>query len=244
MRELKARYRGTALGFLWFMLNPLVFTVVYVVVFSTIFHEEIKHFPVFILSGVLPWTCFTSSINESTTSIISNGNLIKKAVIPSEIFPLVYVGTNTLHYLFSIPILLFFTIYSGIPISWNWAYFPLILCLQAMFTYGLALIVSALTVQFRDFQQMVPNLLLILFFLTPVVYPLTSVGNETRSLMEASPTTFLIESYRDIFFYGKAPSLWAVSSWLCFPALCWRSDLLFSMPALNLLPKRSNIDSH
>lgn len=207
MRDLKGRYRGTALGFFWIMLNPLLLTLTYVVVFSVIFRVEMENFPVFVLSGILPWIYFSTAISESTTSIISNGGLINKVFLPSEIFPLVCVGTNMLHYLFSVSILLLFLFFFGIPVSWNLAFFPLILVIQVMFIYGLALIISALTVQFRDLQQMVPNLLLIWFFLTPIIYPITMVPEEIRNVIALNPVAYLIMSYQDIFFYNRPPSL-------------------------------------
>lgn len=205
-RELKVRYRGTIFGFLWSLLNPLVLTLTYMLVFSTILRVEMAHFHVFLLSAVLPWTCFASTIIESTVSILGNGGLIKKVPLPSEIFPLINVGTNMVHCLLGSLVLIFIMIVSGAPLSWFLLLFPLILVIQVLFTYGLSLLMAALTVQFRDLQHMAPNLLTVWFFVTPIVYPMTMVPENLRRVVAFNPMTQLITAYQDIFYYGRAPS--------------------------------------
>lgn len=207
MRDLKGRYQGTALGFFWIMLNPLLFTVIYAVVFSKIFRFNMENFPVFLFSGLLPWTAFSNSIGSSTYSVTGNGGLIKKVWLPSEIFPLVCVGTHFVHYLFGLPILFLFMALSGVFFSWTLVFFPFILCVQALLTFGLALIVSALSVKFRDFQQMVPNFLLIWFFLTPILYPVNMASGAIRHVLGLNPMVYIISAYQDIFFYGRVPNL-------------------------------------
>ncbi len=207
LRELKARYRGTALGFLWSFVNPLVLMVVYVLVFSVYFRVDMEHYPVFVLSGILPWNCFSSGLNEAANSIIGNGGLIKRVYLPSEIFPFVYVGSNMVHYLLSIPILLLFLIFFGIKLSWPLLLFPWILSIQFLFTYGLALIVSSLAVEFRDLLHVVSNFLMIWFFVTPIFYPITMVPERYRPLVNFNPMAQLILAYQDIFFSNQIPSM-------------------------------------
>ncbi|MDO8478773.1 MAG: ABC transporter permease [Candidatus Rokubacteria bacterium] len=207
LRELKARYRGTALGFLWSFVNPLVLMVVYVWVFSVYFRVDMEHYSVFLLSGILPWNCFSSGLNEATNSIISNGGLIKKVYLPSEMFPLVYVASNMVHYLLSIPILLLFLIFFGIKLSWPLLFFPWILSIQLLFTYGLALIVSSLAVQFRDLLHVVPNFLMIWFFVTPILYPVGMVPERYRPVVKFNPMAQLITAYQDMFFSNRIPSM-------------------------------------
>ncbi len=203
LRELKTRYRGTALGFLWSFVNPLILTTIYVLVFSVYLRVEMEHYPVFLLCGILPWTWFSSGLNEATLSIISNGGLIKKVWLPSEIFPLVYICANMVHYLLSIPILLLFLVFFRITPSWSLFLFPLVLGIQFTFTYSLALIVSSLAVQFRDLLHIVPNVLMIWFFLTPIFYPITTVPEKYRVLVRVNPMARLVMAYQDIFFYGR-----------------------------------------
>lgn len=207
LRELKGRYRGTALGFLWSFVNPLVLMSIYALVFSVYFRVDMKNFPVFLLCGILPWAWFSSGLNDATNSIISNGGLIKKVYLPSEIFPLVYIGSNMVHYLLSIPILFLFLFFFGIKLSWFLLFFPVILLIQFMFTYGLALILSSLAVQFRDLLHVVPNLLMIWFFLTPIIYPATMVPEKYRALVNFNPMAHIIKAYQDIFFNKQIPSV-------------------------------------
>lgn len=206
-RELKARYRGAALGFLWSFMNPLLLMGIYTLVFSVYMRIDMASYPAFLLCGLLPWNCFAAGLNEATLSILSNGNLIKKVYLPSEIFPMVYVGSNIVHYLLSIPLLFGLLILSQRPLSGALLFFPVILGIQFLLTYGLALILASLAVQFRDLLQVVPNVLMIWFFLTPVFYPRTTVPEKFRLLMDCNPMAHLMMGYQDIFFYSQVPSL-------------------------------------
>jgi ABC-type polysaccharide/polyol phosphate export permease len=167
---------------------------------------EMPHYPVFLLCGILPWAWFSPALNEATNSIISNGGLIKKVYLPSEIFPLVCVGSHAVHYLLSVPILFVFLAVFGIPLSWPLLFFPLIAAIQFMFTYSLALFVSSMAVQFRDLLHIMPNILMVWFFLTPILYPASSVPPAYRPLLELNPVAHLIMSYQDVLFYGRTPS--------------------------------------
>ena len=211
LRELKARYRGTALGFLWSFINPLVLMMIYVLVFSVYLRINMENFPAFLLCGILPWAWFSSGITEATHSIISNGGLIKKVYLPSEIFPFIYIGSNLVHYLLSIPILLLFLFWFGIKLSWLLLLFPVILLIQFMFTYGLALILSSRAVQFRDLLHVVPNLLMIWFFLTPIFYPIEMVPEKYKALVDFNPMAQFIIPYHDIFFFNRLPSMAGLS---------------------------------
>jgi ABC-type polysaccharide/polyol phosphate export permease len=187
--------------------NPLVLMLVYVLIFSVYMRFDMKDYPAFLLCGILPWAWFSSSLNDATNSIIYNGGLIKKVYLPSEIFPLVYVGSNMFHYLLSVPILFLFLLFFGTNLSWPVLFFPVILCVQFVFTYSLALIISSLAVRFRDLLYVVPNLLMFLFFLTPIFYPMTSVPEKYRLLVDLNPVAHLIMAYQDIFFFNRLPSI-------------------------------------
>lgn len=207
LRELKARYRGTVLGFLWSFLNPLILMGIYTLVFSIYMRIDMEKYPAFLLTGILPWAWFSSSLNEATYSIINNGGLIKKVYLPSEVFPLVYLCSNMVHYLLSLQIYFVFLFFFGIKISWLALFFPFILMIQLLFTYSLTLFVSSLAVQFRDLIHVIPNLLMILFFITPIFYPRTNVPEEYRILIDLNPIAQLIISYQDIFFFNKVPAV-------------------------------------
>jgi ABC-type polysaccharide/polyol phosphate export permease len=206
MRELKARYRGTVLGFLWSFVNPLVLMAIYVLIFSVYLRVEMKNYSAFLLCGVFAWNWFSIGISEATNSIISNGGLIKKVSLPSEIIPLVYITSNMVHYLLTLPIQFAFLLFFRVELSWSVIVLPAVISLQLVFMYGLALLLSSLAVQFRDLLYIVPNVLMIWFFLTPIFYPTTMVPEKYRPLLDFNPMAHLIRSYQDIFYYGRGPS--------------------------------------
>ena len=156
-RELKARYRGSVLGFFWSFINPLLLLFVYSFVFSNILpanYKGIEHYELFIFCGILPWTWFSSSLLESSGILISGGNLIKKVLFPAEVLPIVTVLANMLHFTFGLPILVVFLLYFDAPITIaELPWFPVAMLVQLIFTLGCALILSALTVHFRDIRD-------------------------------------------------------------------------------------------
>ena len=207
LRELKARYRGTVLGFLWTFVNPLVLMLIYVLVFSVYLRMGTENYPAFLLCGLFPWTWFSLGISEATNSVINNGGLIKKVYLPSEIFPLVYITSNMVHYLLTFPIQLCALLYFHVELSWPIVFLPIVVFLQLVFMYGLGLILSSLAVQFRDLIHVVPNVLMLWFFVTPVFYPSTVVPQKFRLILDLNPMAHLIRCYQDIFYYERFPSV-------------------------------------
>jgi ABC-type polysaccharide/polyol phosphate export permease len=205
-RELKARYRGTVLGFLWSFMNPLILMGLYVLVFSVYLRIDMPNYPAFLLSGIFPWLWFSASLNEATYSIIASGALIRKVYLPSEVFPLVPVGSSMMHFVASLPILFGVLAWEGVRPSWSLLFLPVIIGLQLLFTYGIALIVSSLTVQFRDLFHIVPNFLTALFFATPIFYPSAMVPERYRILLDLNPLSYLVTAYQDVMFFGRMPS--------------------------------------
>jgi lipopolysaccharide transport system permease protein len=207
-RELKARYRGSALGFFWSFINPLLLLIVYSVVFGYVMDaaqdERVRPFALFMFCGILPWTWFSSSLMESSGVLISGGNLIKKVLFPAEILPLVTVLSNMVHFFFGLVILAGFLIWHQRPLNLSeLALFPLAVVVQLVFTCGLALILSALTVHFRDIRDILSNLLTFWFFATPIIYPyFLFPEHEWRGLMlKLNPFTHLAISYQEILFF-------------------------------------------
>src|SRR3954468_11087959 len=174
-RELKARYRGSFLGFFWSFINPLLLLLVYSFVFTYVMNAahdpRIEPYALFMFCGILPWTWFSSSLAESAGVLISGGNLIKKVLFPAEILPIVTVTANMIHFFLALPILVFFLIWFSAPLTIpELLCFPLVVLVQLIFTLGCALILSALTVHFRDIRDILSNLLTLWFFATPIIY--------------------------------------------------------------------------
>ena len=177
-RELKARYRGSVLGFFWSFVNPLLLLLIYTFVFTVVIPgvhpPELEPFALFLFCGILPWTWFSSSLLESSNVLISGGNLIKKVLFPAEVLPIVTVLAGLVHFCLGLPILAAFLIYYRADVvALDLLWFPVIVGVQLLLTLGLALLVSALTVHFRDVRDLLQNVLTLWFFATPIIYPLS-----------------------------------------------------------------------
>jgi ABC-type polysaccharide/polyol phosphate export permease len=205
-RELKARYRGSVLGFFWSFINPLLLLLIYTFVFTVVLPARtpgLQPYALFLFCGILPWTWFSSSLLESSNVLIAGGNLIKKVLFPAEVLPIVTVLANLVHFLLGLPILVIFLIYYQRPFELTkLAWFPVVVLVQLVLTLGLALIISALTVHFRDIKDILANLLTFWFFATPIIYPMSQIPSATgRALLNLNPFTHLAISYQEILFY-------------------------------------------
>jgi lipopolysaccharide transport system permease protein len=233
-RELKARYRGSVLGFFWSFFNPLLLLLVYTFVFTVVlpggWDEDLGPRALFLFCGLLPWTWFSSSLIESSNILISGGNLIKKVMFPAEVLPIVSVLSNLAHFLFGLLILVVFLIYYKAPLQLaELAWFPVVVLVQLLLSLGLALILSALTVHFRDIKDILSNVLTLWFFATPIIYPMSQLNDAAsgtpgwaKTLINLNPFTHLAISYQEILFYNGPFGHW---KWLI--ALGVGSLLLF-----------------
>jgi ABC-type polysaccharide/polyol phosphate export permease len=204
-RELKARYRGSVLGFFWSFINPLLLLLIYTFVFKFVIPSRApghEPYALFMFCGILPWTWFSASLVDSSNVLIAGGNLIKKVLFPAEILPIVTVLANMVHFFLGLPILGAFLIYYARPLrAAELAWFPAVVLVQLVLTLGLALVLSALTVHFRDLRDILSNLLTFWFFATPIIYPMLLAPPQGRRLLNLNPFTHLAISYQEILFY-------------------------------------------
>ena len=163
--------------------------------------RELEPFALFLFCGILPWTWFSSSLVESSSVLITGGNLIKKVLFPAEVLPIVVVLAGLVHFCLGLPILAAFLIYYRVPL-WptDLLWFPIIVCVQLVLTIGIALIVSALTVHFRDVRDLLTNLLTLWFFATPIIYPVELAPERVRRLLNLNPFTHLVIAYQEVLF--------------------------------------------
>lgn len=220
-RELKARYRGSALGFFWSFINPLLLLLIYNFVFTTVLPgirpADLEPYALFMFCGILPWTWFSSSLLESSSTLLSGGNLIKKVLFPAEVLPIVTVLANMAHFFLGLPILVTFLVYYRRPLDpVELLWFPVIVLVQLVLTIGLALLLSALTVHFRDLKDLLGNLLTLWFFATPIIYPISQAPDYMRWALNLNPMTHLAISYQEVLFYVGPHGHWR---WLMSLAL-------------------------
>jgi lipopolysaccharide transport system permease protein len=232
LRDLKARYRGSVLGFFWSFANPLLLLMVYTFVFSVVlparFEGVGENYALFLFCGLLPWIWFSSALTESSNSLLTNGNLIKKVLFPVEVLPVVSVVANMVHFFLALPILFLALglFASRAPTVGELVWFPVVVAVQFLLTLGLGMFLAALTVHFRDIRDLLANLLTLWFFSTPILYPWTLVADRGpalaglpplgKLLMDVNPFTHLAISYQEILFYDGPYGHW---KWLLATAV-------------------------
>lgn len=222
-RELKARYRGSVLGFFWSLINPLMLLLVYTFVFNTIFATRDDYvsaygpYALFLATGVIPWSWVQTSWLEGTQSLLANAGLIRKATFPAELLPAVSVLSNLVHLLFALPVVVLgFVVTEAFGQSTHLGptalLLPLIVLLQLPQVAGLALGFAALNVHFKDIKDILNNLLTLLFFLTPILYSLKTLEGYPLiyRLVSFNPFAPFARGYQEAVFYGRVPSaeLW------------------------------------
>jgi lipopolysaccharide transport system permease protein len=204
-KQLKLRYRGSALGFLWTLLNPLIQMLVYTLVFNVYFRLDMERYPAFLFTGLLPWIWFSSSLQQGVTSILDGAGLVTRSQFPAEVLPVVTVTSNAVNFLLTLPLLLAFLFAFRVRVGTALFVLPLLVALEYVLVLGPVLMLAALDVHFRDLQHIVLHLLMILQFLTPIFYPLTLIPRPLRAWAFANPLTILVSSYQDVLYFNRLP---------------------------------------
>lgn len=207
-RELKARYRGSVLGFFWTFLNPTLLMLVYALVFGIYMKNSIPHYTYFMFVGLLPWIWFSSAIIAGASTISDRRDLMTKVRFPAQVLPATVVTTNLINYLLSLPLMVFLGIFFHVWPTVHALAFPLVVLAQLLFTLALAYVISALNVGLRDLQHVVVNLMTLWFFVTPVLYQATSIPARLRDLVIlANPMAILMVDYQDMFYDHRWPAM-------------------------------------
>lgn len=228
-RELKARYRNSVLGFLWTFLNPTLQMVVYTLVFSVFMRQKIESYTYFMFVGLLPWIWFSTSIGAGASAISDRRDLLTKVRFPAQVLPATVVFTNLANYLLSLPLMLVLGLFQHQWPTWHIVLFPVVLLAQLCMTMGLVYIASALNVTFRDIQQIIANLLTMMFFATPVFYKADGIPEPFRQWMVlANPMSVMVTSYQAIFYEHRLPDPVPLALWMGISVvLLWVAASLF-----------------
>lgn len=206
-KDLKLKYRDSTFGFLWSLANPLLVISVYSFVFGHLIRVGVDRFPYFLMIGILAWNFFAQSLMMSTGAILDNGNLIRKVAVPMEVFPVATVLFNLAQYFLALIVLfpLAFVFFGVLP-SWSWlAFFP-ILVLHVLFTLGACFAVATATVFYRDVRHFTEILLMLLFWLTPIIYDIRSITPSLQSVIYLNPISFFTLGYQNVFYHNVYPS--------------------------------------
>ncbi len=203
--NLSSRYRRSTIGFLWSLLNPLFTMVIMAIVFSSIYKMPFTEFSLYLFSGLLPWNLVTSSLVGGSMSIILAEGYLKKVYIPKIVFPLVTLGVEIINFLFSLISLFILALFFGAKLGWSLLLLPFALLLLSLFLLGLILLLSILTVFFRDMSHILGIGLLGLFYLTPVIYPISFLSGKLLVLIKFNPFYYFITLFHLIVYEATPP---------------------------------------
>jgi len=232
-RELKARYRGSLLGFVWSLVQPLLLLAVYSFVFGKVFPPRAgagdQPYPLFLITGLFPWIWLSTAVSEGTVSLVANAGLIRRAVFPAELLPVVPVLANLVHLFLALPVVALAILVGrlqGAEVSgWGALALPLIVALELPLVAGTVLGLAPLHAHFKDVRDLVTSALTLLFFLTPILYSVDAVRAAAPGLawvVWLSPATPFTIAYQQALFGGQLPEprLWlamaavALVAWL------------------------------
>ena len=207
-KDLRGRYKGSVLGFLWTFINPLLQLLVYTTVFSVILRAGIAKYYLFLFVALIPWIFFANSLSGGAGLIIQEKNLVTKIYFPREVLPIAFVTSNFVNMLYSFVIVLAAVLFFGDHINLvAWMFLPLIMAVEYIFALGCALIASSVTVYFRDLQHILGIVVMAWQYLTPILYSADMVPDELRTIFLMNPMTSIIAAYRDILYYGCFPGI-------------------------------------
>jgi ABC-2 type transport system permease protein len=206
MKELHIRYKRSALGFLWALLNPLLMMIIYTLVFSTIMRFDVPHYPIFLISTLLPWTFFSQSLSYSVESVVGNGELLKKVYVAKSVFPIAAVLSNVINFLFSMVPLVLLLIVFRFPFHWTWFYFVVPFLSIVLFTLGCSFFVAMANVFFRDMAHILQVVLSAWFYLCPILYSLDIVPERYHLLFRLNPLVYPLNGFRLAIYYGLLPT--------------------------------------
>ena len=228
-KDVRGKYKNSILGIIWSFLNPLLQIAVYAVVFPLIMRSDLPNYTVFLCCGLIPWNFFSSAISRTSFTMVENGNIIKKVFFPREILPISVVTSEAINFIISTVIILAFVLGFGMGITEFIIFYPLVLLVQYLLLIGISFIVSSVTVYFRDLQHFIGIALQLFFYATPIVYASNTIPENFQWILKFNPMTYVINGYRDIFYYQQMPDFASLAIVLIVSvALCVIGYMIFN----------------
>lgn len=215
-RDLKGRYKGSALGFMWTFINPLLQLGVYTMVFSVIMRSGIEDYYLFLFVALIPWIFFSTSLSGGSSCIWSQQEMVKKIYFPREVLPIAFVTSQFVNMLLSFVVIFAVLIISGKGLNITAVFFlPIIMIVEYILALGVAMFSSAITVYLRDVEYILGIIIMAWQFLTPVMYSIEQVPEKLLTIFNLNPMTPIIIAYRDILYYKRVPELQTlVHAWI------------------------------
>lgn len=207
-RDLRGRYKGSALGFLWTFINPLLQLLIYTMVFSVIMRSGIEDYYIFLFVALVPWIFFSTSLTGGAGCIIAQQDMVKKIYFPREVLPIAHVTSQFINMLLSFIVIFVVLIFTRHPLHLKAILcLPIIMLVEYVLALGITMVVSAVTVYLRDVEYILGILTMAWQFLTPVMYSVDMVPEQMRGIFFLNPMTPIIIAYRNILYDGTVPQL-------------------------------------
>ena len=207
LNTLQRRYRRSALGFAWSLISPLLTMSVMSIVFSFLFHRDMKAYAVFLFSGMLPWSFISDTMVKGSQSIVQSEIFVKKLFIPKLFFPLVTVLSEVVNFVLAFASLCIVCAIIGAGLHWTMIFLPAVIGITFVFCVGLALLLSITTVYFRDVTHILQVALTAIFYLIPIVYPISMVTPAFQRVIACNPFFYFIDLFRQVLYLGTVPTL-------------------------------------
>jgi lipopolysaccharide transport system permease protein len=203
-KEITLKYKRTALGILWSLLNPILLAIVLFIAFKIFMRIKMENYTFFFLSALFPWNWFSASITMSTGTLISNVSLIKKIRFPRHFLILATILAQLFNLIFALPIIIGLSYFYGNGFGMNWFLIvPILIAIQFTVTTGICMAISMVNAYFRDMEYIIGIVVSMLFWMTPIVYPLNMVPEAYRIYLVLNPLTYLITAWRDLFMSNQ-----------------------------------------
>ena len=212
-RDFKERYVGTGLGRLWYVVSPLVMIFIYTVIFSDFMKMKMNiidntyAYSIYLIPGLLAWTAFSTIVMRLNTSFFEKAGLIKKINVPMYTFQIAILLTETFTFVISIVLALCFLFLVNQPITWIFLWLIPVMFLQSVFAFGLGVLFSLFTPFFKDMKEIVPIIIQLWFWMTPIIYMKSMLASKYPLLLVYNPFYYFVEIYQNIFVYSKAPTI-------------------------------------
>ena len=207
-KDLRGRYKGSVLGFLWTFLNPLLQLVVYTIVFSTILRSGIYKYYLFLFVALIPWIFFSTSLQGGSTCILNQKGMVTKIYFPREVLPIAHVISCFVNMLLTFIVIFIVIFFSGVPLRIEaLIYLPVIMAVEFLLCLGFAMLAASVTVYFRDFEHILGIVVMAWQYLTPVMYSMDMIPESLQGIFSLNPMTPVIVAYRDILYYSQVPHI-------------------------------------
>ncbi len=212
-KDLRGRYKGSVLGFLWTFINPLLQLAVYTVVFSFILKTNIERYYLYLFVALIPWIFFSSSITVGAASVVAQKDLIKKIYFPRMVIPISYVTSSFVNMLLCFIVIFAVILFSGVGFNFTALLtLPVIMLVEYLLALGMALLASAVTVYFRDLEHILGIVSMVWMYMTPIMYDKSMIPERLLPVYNLNPMTHIISCYRDVLYCRQMPDLTSLVS--------------------------------